>query len=245
METGSLPWKAMFRCLEAIGGKRCRKDMCSAVLAELESLLAYDMGYLFLFDARGRLSCCETRRVDERRKRQYFDYYMRIDPCRRATPVSSGCMYTDWSCFCDTEFYTDFGRPQGVRYSAGMQLHRDNGSLLGVLFLTRSGARGFGPCELALLEALCPQVENLLLLVCAAEERLLLAAGGAALLELLSPRERQIAGLVCRGHSTKTIASSLLLTPATVYRHVSNIFEKAGVHSRGELVARVYGTRER
>ena len=261
MDTCGLPWEAMFRALEAISSKRCRIDLCSTVLTELKSLTPYDMGYFFLFDTRGRLSSCETEGVDERRKRQYFDYYMQIDPCRRASSPSARCIHTDWSRFHETEFYVDFGRPQGVRYSAGMQLHLDTGTILGVVFLTRSAEPDFRPTELALLEALCPQVENLVTLVVAAEDGVLLGRGvgtgrdvadasrhrpglpgvpgvrAPSSADGLSCRERQIAGLLCRGYSTKAVASSLLISPATVYRHVSNIFETLGVHSRVELMA--------
>jgi two-component system nitrate/nitrite response regulator NarL len=51
---------------------------------------------------------------------------------------------------------------------------------------------------------------------------------------VLSARELEILLLVARGLSNERIASSLRLAEATVKRHLANVYEKMGVHSRGE-----------
>ena len=51
---------------------------------------------------------------------------------------------------------------------------------------------------------------------------------------VLSARELEILLLVARGLSNAQIASSLHLSEATVKRHLANVFQKMGVHSRGE-----------
>ena len=56
----------------------------------------------------------------------------------------------------------------------------------------------------------------------------------------LTEREVEIVLLLARGHATKDIAAELSLSAHTVRDHVKTIFEKAGVNSRGELVARVF-----
>lgn len=53
-------------------------------------------------------------------------------------------------------------------------------------------------------------------------------------------REQQIAQLIARGQSTSEIADSLHLSPHTVRDYVKQIFEKVGVASRGELVAKIF-----
>jgi LuxR family maltose regulon positive regulatory protein len=61
------------------------------------------------------------------------------------------------------------------------------------------------------------------------------AAGGA---RVLTGREREILRHVAAGESNQEIARALVLTVATVKRHVSNIFDKLDVSSRTQAVAR-------
>lgn len=53
-------------------------------------------------------------------------------------------------------------------------------------------------------------------------------------------REREVATLLARGLSRAAIAEALVVSPHTVEDHVRNLYEKVGVASRQELVARVF-----
>lgn len=55
----------------------------------------------------------------------------------------------------------------------------------------------------------------------------------------LSPREAQVAELVLRGLSNQDIGRTLGVTPATVKKHLSRIFDKVGVDSRAQLMGRL------
>ncbi len=56
----------------------------------------------------------------------------------------------------------------------------------------------------------------------------------------LTDRERTICALVCQGLSTRQIAAQLHLTADTVQDHLKSVFDRTGVHSRGQLVAAIF-----
>jgi DNA-binding NarL/FixJ family response regulator len=51
----------------------------------------------------------------------------------------------------------------------------------------------------------------------------------------LSPREQQIAALVCRGYTNSQIAAQLVISMPTVKTHVHHVLEKFDVRNRDEL----------
>jgi DNA-binding NarL/FixJ family response regulator len=56
----------------------------------------------------------------------------------------------------------------------------------------------------------------------------------------LTQRELEVTRAIARGLGTAQIATQLHLSPHTVRDHVKAVFEKVGVSSRGELVARMF-----
>jgi DNA-binding CsgD family transcriptional regulator len=56
----------------------------------------------------------------------------------------------------------------------------------------------------------------------------------------LTPREEEIVKHIARGRSTRHISGALFLSEHTVHNHLRSVFEKTGVHSRRELVQRLF-----
>lgn len=56
----------------------------------------------------------------------------------------------------------------------------------------------------------------------------------------LTPRERDVVRAIARGSSTPEIAAELFLSSHTVRDYIKSVFEKVGVSSRAELVAKLF-----
>lgn len=64
------------------------------------------------------------------------------------------------------------------------------------------------------------------------------AASPEEVLPELTARERDILGLIARGHSNATIAARLFVSPNTVRNHITHIFAKLQVADRAEAIVR-------
>ena len=56
----------------------------------------------------------------------------------------------------------------------------------------------------------------------------------------LTDRESRVAMQCIQGRATKEIARALSMSPYTVQDHLKSIFDKTGVHTRGELVGQIF-----
>ncbi len=60
--------------------------------------------------------------------------------------------------------------------------------------------------------------------------------------QTLSPREREVLGLIAEGHSNTAIARQLVVTPGVVEKHTQHIFAKLGLAPDEDQHRRVLAT---
>jgi DNA-binding NarL/FixJ family response regulator len=58
-----------------------------------------------------------------------------------------------------------------------------------------------------------------------------------AILDVLTPREREVFELTAQGLDRDQIAERLFISPATARTHLQRVFSKLGIHSKAEAVA--------
>lgn len=114
------------------------------------------------------------------------------------------------------------------------------------LFQGRSGTR-LSAGQVDLLRAVEPMVRELLARYARhhlmetpgpAEPVGLQAAFDSFGCQVLTDRERQVAHMILRGHSVKSTAIELGISPETVRMHRKNLYLKLGINSQSELFAR-------
>jgi DNA-binding NarL/FixJ family response regulator len=125
--------------------------------------------------------------------------------------------------------------------------HADEDSILDAL---RAGARGYLTKDAGIAEisrAVQAAAAHQALLDPVVQSRLLEAAGGArrpapprSLPDELTPREAEVLSLIARGMSNGEIATTLVVSEATVKTHINHLFAKIGARDRAQAVHYAY-----
>ncbi|MFE6871190.1 response regulator transcription factor [Kitasatospora sp. NPDC057692] len=132
------------------------------------------------------------------------------------------------------EYYRRFMAPLGFRHETELYLY-SGARIVGGLSLLRTAELGeFTPSELAFLNKAHAFLEHTF------------QAGGRPVETGppvaewgLTPREREVVRLLCEGAANAEIGAALFISVTTVKTHVQHVFEKAGVRSRTQLIARL------
>jgi DNA-binding CsgD family transcriptional regulator len=134
------------------------------------------------------------------------------------------------------EYYDHVLRPFGIEHQMRVWLPAPGGTAR-VFYFSRRGADGdFDDRERSLLELLRP------FLVALRERFDLRKAAVPVASNGLTEREAEILGWVARGKTNQEIAALLVVSPHTVRKHLENVFEKLGVHTRTAAVACAFAT---
>lgn len=177
-------------------------------------------------------------------ERLYQTRYSHLDPMHPSrfedtgvTVVCSDTMMPE-SEWRQSEFYRQYMAPHHFDHDADV-FFRQNDEIIAVLSLLRDDSIGaFTGDELQLLRHLQPFLEYALNKVYQPRrfsERDLISRKYA-----LTARELDVMEVVMDGADTKTMASELNLSLATVKTHLQHIFDKVGVHSTKELISKLY-----
>ena len=127
------------------------------------------------------------------------------------------------------DYYAEVWRPHGIEDALRLWLPAPPGRARSV-YLERGG-RNYTKRDKTLFELLRP---HFIRIRGARETR-----RHANRLSQLTEREAEVLGWVADGRTNHQIASTLSISPHTVRKHLENIFEKLGVHTRTAAVAHV------
>jgi len=157
---GPLPWKKINDFLLEIGCERDPKGFRVAVMKKLSSLVPYDSGILFLIDEPRKTIEAVRIGIEDDWIDAYLTYYSKVDGRRFSLEVAD-VGEVRWKDFKDTEYVSDFVRPQRYDSSATIKLFGSGNCLVGAMSLNRSGPAGFSDAEKDVLRIVRPHIANL------------------------------------------------------------------------------------
>jgi len=234
---GKFPWKKINDFLMEIGNERDPFQFRVSVMKRIASLVPYDTGILFLVDEARK--SVETVRIgiEDEWIKAYLSYYSKVDGGRFSFETADiGEIH--WSDYKDTEYVSDFVRPQRYDSSATVKFFDDRGGLAGAMSLNRSGHNGFGEREKDVLRTVRPHIANLHanMFVSSATRSVPDSSDPRS---LLTRREKEILDLLCLGLPPREVGVRLFISPRTVEKHVESIHRKLSVNSRQALIVKM------
>ncbi|NWB25581.1 helix-turn-helix transcriptional regulator [Pseudomonas gingeri] len=161
--------------------------------------------------------------------------------------------------FFDSEYYKTYYLKLGCAEDSYYIVNLDEHSKISVSLFQGLGAASLSSAQLDLLRAVEPMVRTLVTQFAArglqrtpllfgppadeqardAEVNLRIQTAFSRFgCEVLTEREREAAQMVLRGHSVKSTAREMNISPETVRMHRKNLYLKLGISSQSELFAR-------
>lgn len=179
-----------------------------------------------------------------------YDLYWAVGPCpiteyRARTADISAVRMSDVigrTRYHELPIYREYFQPVGLDHVLDLGLATVRSGYRSVVFLRGHDAPDFSERDRAILETLRPHLR-------AREARSALVAAVAGRMsdsaeplsgvdEHLTTREREILAMVAEGKTNAQIAADLWVSPATVKKHLENVYQKLGVGSRAAAASR-------
>ena len=211
------------------------------IVDELRTLLGCEWGSYCELDRRGKqgLALVESPVPDSEPPEETFWRILGEHPLCQAQARGrfDALMLSDFHTrrsLRRTELYADWFRPSGVEYELEVALPSPPEHTK--TFLFDDARRDFGERERTLLNLLQPHLVQLYR-TAALRRRVGQDPERTSRASALTPREREVLELVADGLRNAEIAEALWVTPATVRKHLENVYEKLGVHTRTAAAA--------
>ena len=246
-EIGREQWEKIYEFIRTCGSA-CDSDRFAVqILDHIGEFCEYDCGSAYLLDRNGKISGLHLRNIEERLIKVYMAYYANTDGQRysmfgkktigQRADVPAFNVH-DWEGEPSAEFIPDFIRQRGLKYSWGAGFYDTLGELRLIIALDRKTKKKFTEKELQLLELILPLLNNLHrnFYYQNSDSKVTMRIDEE---KVLTPRETQIAELLCQSVSPSQISEILHIARSTTYKHIAHIYEKMNVSSQRELLSRL------
>jgi DNA-binding CsgD family transcriptional regulator len=247
--TNTVLWREVYELVLTSGSVHDHKGFSKKLIHALESLVPFDQGRIYFVNENRKVADQYLVGIREEWVNAYHDYYSKIENGRYAVPVDRRAErqqgswpvigQREWQFCPKDEFVRDYVASLGLKYSIGFSMSDADNNSRTYFMLDRTTPVPFSNMEVMILNLALPQLNNLHINFFSkeSEERRLRRISWET--TNLTPREIEVANLLCHGVKPAHISLKLNVTKATTYKHVAHIYEKMRVSSQRELLVKL------
>jgi DNA-binding CsgD family transcriptional regulator len=244
----AMPWKKLYDFLLACGNKHERKAFSVEILHGLKEwgLCDFDQSLVYFLDGNGKVCNQHLMDIDKQWSTLYLEYYAKMESgyyhsakTLREHPNQAMIHVRTWKNEPASEFLSNYIRTRGLKYSLGFVLFDLNGKPRTLFALDKIKDANFTDGELATLELVVPLLNNLHKNFFSQQSNRQEMDQITWATSNLTPREIEVAQLLCQGVSPAAISSTLCISQATTNKHIAHLYEKLHVSNRQELLVRL------
>lgn len=242
----NIPWEKIYNINVKCGNIHDLKSFSVEILFALKDLCDYDQGLIYFLDGNGKVYNQYLMNIDRQWSIMYLEYYSKIDDGRynikekiqndHDIPLVN---IREWDSEPSSEFISNYIQPRGLKYSLGFSLDDINGRPRTLYALDKTKINNFTNNELKSLALIIPLLNNLHKKFYLPQTTYQRENQRSWETRRLTPREKEITDLLCQGISPVNISKILYISESTIYKHISNIYEKMNVSTIQELLVRL------
>ena len=240
-------WKFLLQLVTRIDATETYEETCRVLMEQLQTVLPFDRAFCLRI-SREEGQAVISQPVNFRLSEDYTNFlhggYPRwsefiMSPSRMV--LSQSELVEDGEHWERSRVYREIWQPRDIYWGLFSSIiYQDQPLILLGLFRQR-GKKDFSERDRFILLALQDALERRF-------SRLLLnekPAGNLGLKKVMLPkaagfgltkRETEIDDLICQGYTSEQICGQLFISPATLNKHLSNIYCKTGVKNRIQLI---------
>lgn len=237
-------FREIYQFVLACGSEHTLYSFALKILTELKKICPFDEGLIYFLDGNTQVKKFYLFHIDDYWNNLYLEYYDKIVPLEasfskggvwknREQPGQCAMEVIDWDSSELKEFVQDFIHDRGLKYTCAFLLYDLEGKARTVICIDRTREAAFRQDELQKVELAIPLLNN--------HHKKFFAHARLQQEETLplTPRELQVATMLCRGLSPASISKTLYIAITTTYKHIDNICKKLHVSNTQELIVKM------
>jgi len=244
----AFPWEKGNEFLLACGDVHEPYEFCVMVLERFHTLVDFDEGVFLMLDGNRNIERKYFSNISKHWSSLYLEYFARdsSNGFELSQDVSEqrGMTYVkviDWGAYdwINDDFMNLYIRARGLCHSLTFVLFDLNGAPAAVFSLDRMREHPYTDRDVTITRTMVAHLNNFY-------KNLLVRPSDVAPewedvrgADDLTPREREVADLLCKGVKPNNIARELHISVGTANKHIAHIYRKFGVSSRQELLVRM------